>query len=243
MADEVEDPRAPGWKHDPTRRFLGRYWDGTGWTEHVVGQDRSTSIDPVPVHPERPATSRSSTTPYAQSGQPFPRWAKIGLAVLVFWVLFVVFNGEDKAPPPATATATSQAVALVPGPPSLHVLGGTVRTGAFDITVHGYTDPQAPGRFPPAPGKHFLSVDVEVANRTSASQRFSFLLGFHVIDQAGREIDAMFSDLTPPVPDGDVSPGQSLRGRVLFEVPDGATGLRFRAQGSLDESGGLFPLR
>ncbi len=239
MADEVQDPRAPGWKHDPTGRFLGRYWDGTAWTDNVVSQDRSTSIDPIHVDPDRPATSTGTAPPPAG----MPLWAKIGLTAVTFWVLFLVFNpNEEKAPPAATAPPTSVGGALAPGPPSVRALGETVRTAGFDITVHGFTDPQAPGRFPPGPGRHFLSVDVEVTNRTAARQRFSFLLGFHVLDQAGREIDPMFGDVTPPAPDGELGPGQSLRGRALFEVPDGATGLRFRARGDLDDPGAVFPL-
>ncbi len=232
----MEDPRAPGWKFDPTGRFLGRYWTGTEWTEHVVSQDKSTLIDPVPVDPDRPATS----PPAAGT----PQWAKIAIALAVFWVIFLVFNpDEEQAPPAAPAPATSLGGAVATGPPSVHALGDTVRTGSFTITVHGFTDPQPPGLFPPGPGKHFLSVDVEVANRTTVRQRFSFLLGFHLLDQTGREIDPVFSDVTPPPPDGEFTAGQSMRGRVLFEVPDGTTGVRLRARGSLDETGGLFPLR
>lgn len=233
MADEAEDPRAPGWKHDPTGRFLGRYWDGTDWTENVVSHDRSTSIDPIPVHPGQPATALPAAG--------VPLWAKIGIALALFWALSLILNPDEDKPPPA-ATATSVASAVAPGPPSLHLLGGMVRTGGFEITVHGFTDPQAPGRFPPRQGRHFLSVDVEVANRTTARQLFSFLIGFHLLDRAGTEIDPMFGDVTPPPPDGDFAPGQSLRGRVQFEVPDGTSGLRFRARGGLDEAGGLFPL-
>ena len=240
MADEVEDPRAPGWKYDPTGRFLGRYWDGTDWTANVVSQDRSTSIDPIPVRPGQPARPAGT----AQPAEGLPLWAKIGVAVAALWVLSLIFSpDEEKAQPAAPAPATSLSVPVGPGPPSMRVVGDTVRTGGFDITVHGFTDPQVPGRFPPGPGRHFLSVDVEVANRTTAPQRFSFLLGFHLLDQDGKEIDPMFGDVTPTAPDGDLAPGQSLRGRVLFEVPDGATDLRLRARAGLDHAGGLFLLR
>ena len=126
----------------------------------------------------------------------------------------------------------------------MHVLGETVRSGDFDITVHGFSDPEAPGEFlKPAAGRHFVSVDVEVANRTSRPHSFSFLLGFHLLDARDNQIDATFGDVKPPPPDGDIAPGQSLRGRVLFETADGTSGFRFKAQGSLTEPGALFPLR
>jgi len=36
----------PGWFADPARRHQARYWNGTGWTEHVVDEDR-TGVDPL----------------------------------------------------------------------------------------------------------------------------------------------------------------------------------------------------
>ena len=38
--------RAPGWFADPARRHQARYWNGTGWTEHVV-DDGNTDADPL----------------------------------------------------------------------------------------------------------------------------------------------------------------------------------------------------
>jgi hypothetical protein len=36
----------PGWFADPARRHQARYWNGTGWTEHVVDEG-SPGIDPL----------------------------------------------------------------------------------------------------------------------------------------------------------------------------------------------------
>ncbi len=51
MADESADARTPGWKRDPWKRFAGRYWDGEGWTEHVVSAGKVQATDPVPEYP------------------------------------------------------------------------------------------------------------------------------------------------------------------------------------------------
>jgi hypothetical protein len=56
VADQGEHRRAAGWKKDPTGRHFGRYWDGDGWTEHVVSAEKVTSVDPMeaPIFDESP---------------------------------------------------------------------------------------------------------------------------------------------------------------------------------------------
>ena len=41
----------------------------------------------------------------------------------------------------------------------------------------------------------------------------------------------MGAGLTPGAPEGTIASGQSVRGFVAFEVPNGATGLKLRVQG------------
>lgn len=75
MADDSNDPMAAGWKRDPWSRFAGRYWDGTRWTEHVVGADKVVDVDAVPsvlpaalvpaVPPAGPARPIREKTPEA----------------------------------------------------------------------------------------------------------------------------------------------------------------------------------
>lgn len=51
MAEQTDPRRERGWKRDPWRRFAGRYWDGSQWTEHVVNADKVAGVDPVPSTP------------------------------------------------------------------------------------------------------------------------------------------------------------------------------------------------
>lgn len=37
----------PAWAPDPYQRHRLRYWDGAGWTEHVVGHDGAQGADPI----------------------------------------------------------------------------------------------------------------------------------------------------------------------------------------------------
>jgi len=255
MAEEVKDLAAPGWKRDPTGRFAGRYWDGADWTEHVVSSDRTRSLDlmsggsPTILRPPPSAPSAPAVTPpvvEGSAGEPskgrgWPLWAKIALPVAVLVVIVAGLTSDDE--PDVRSGSTGQP-STTAAPSRFYAIGETARTGDFDVTVHGFSDPQAPGPFlRPQPGMHFVSVDVQVANRTPAQQGFSSLLGFHLLAGRDRELNLTFNDITPGPPEGEIQAGQSMRGFVVFEVPDGAGNFRFRVQGSLTASDVQFTLR
>jgi hypothetical protein len=253
---EVKDPRAAGWKRDPSGRFAGRYWDGAGWTEHVVGHDRVTSTDPIPGQappaarppvttppvkappatqtlPATPATRATTTLPAAPAAageRAWPTWTKLALplaAVLVVLGVVISFDRRDSPTTTRPRAGRSQTART-------YNVGETARSGDFDVTVYGLKDPQPPGQFlRPDVGKRLVSVDVQITNKGASQQGFSGLLGFHLIDAGNNEYDMSFGEVDPPAPDGDIAPGQSLRGFVVFEVPDGAAGFRFKARGSL----------
>ena len=245
MAEEVKDPAAPGWKRDPSGRFAGRYWDGADWTEHVVSPDRTRTLDPLSGE-EAPAPQPSPVAPSGQSGrlpvagpagQPtkrggWPLWAKIALPVAVLVAISAGLSSDDQ--PDATSDSTPQPSATTEVPttavPRLYAIGDTAPTGDLEVTLHGFSDPQAPGQvLRPQPGMHFVSVDVEVANRTPAPQTFSSLLGFRLLAGRNRQFDLTFNDITPGPPEGEIPAGRAIRGLVVFEVPDGVTGFRLRA--------------
>ena len=250
MAEEVKDPAAPGWKRDPSGRFAGRYWDGADWTEHVVSADRTRSLDPMsggpptipPPQPSAPAVPPPVVEGLARrpaERRVWPAWAKIALPVAVLVAIAAGLTSDDE---PTSGSAGQPSTPVAPS--RSYALGETARTGDFDVTVHGFSDPQAPGQFlRPQPGMHFVSVDVQVANRTPAQQAFSSLLGFHLLAGRDREFNLTFNDITPGPPEGEIPVGQSMRGFVVFEVPDGAGDFRFRVQGSFTASDVQFTLR
>lgn len=122
-------------------------------------------------------------------------------------------------------------------------LGQTARTASFDITAFAVNDPQAPGQTTrPRTGMHYVSVDVEVANRAATARTFSSIVGFHLVDQAGRRYDETITDIVPHSPEGQLRPGQTARGLAVFEVPDGARPRTFLAQGNLTTSPVRFRL-
>lgn len=101
MAEDV-DPRIPGWKKDPSGRFVGRFWDGNRWTDRVVTKNRTEATDvyqpPQPptgaVQPPaasppphtRPPTETEvplATTPLpVQSGRTWRTWQVLVVAIV-----------------------------------------------------------------------------------------------------------------------------------------------------------------
>jgi hypothetical protein len=148
-----------------------------------------------------------------------------------------------KAPPTTKAPATTVAPKS-----STYSIGQTAKTGGFNITVYAVKDPQPPGdQFStPQTGDHFISVDVQVNNPGKDQQTFSSLAGFHLLDSANRQYDEDLggAGVTPGPPEGQIAGGQSIRGFVVFQVPDTTpkTGLTFKAQGSFTAAGAIWKL-
>ena len=133
-----------------------------------------------------------------------------------------------------------------PAPTVRYKLGDTATTSGFQVTVYAVKDPQAPAQsfITPQPGTHFVSVDVQVANPFKNPQTFSSLIGFHLLDSQDKQYGEEISNggLTPGPPEGQIAPGQSVRGFVVFQVPEATAGLKLRVQGSLTAVGAVWAL-
>lgn len=261
MAEQGSGPRPPGWKRDPTGRHYGRWWDGEGWTENVISAEKVQSVDPLqprppetisapPPPPRQPAPAPPPSPAVAAPGprkRRVPLWVKIAAPVALV-VAIAASSGEDPATDvqvsgPAPTSEASPAPAATPS--GDRPVGATAKTGNLEVTVFGVTDPQpAPNRFEqPQAGFRFISVDVQVTNKSNRQERFSSLFGFSVLDGANRKYDPEFlSSVTPGAPEGEIPPGEAIRGFVVFEVPESATGLRFRVQGNITAAGAFFKL-
>jgi hypothetical protein len=163
----------------------------------------------------------------------------VGVVILVA----VINNTSDEI----TSSLTTPSTSSVTAPSNTYTVGQTAPSGDFRFTVFGFTDPQpSTNQFvTPDSGSHFVSVDVEVINPSSENRSFSSLLGFHLLDGENRQYDLDFSattGLNPRAPDGQIPPNGSVRGFVGFQVPDGSTNLKFRAQGGVTASGAVWEL-
>lgn len=130
MAPDEVDPSTPGWKRDPTGRFAGRYWDGQGWTDHVVTaeRDRDTDRYEAPEPPPPPRGPLPTALPHAVAGsnspslvhrlRAWPRWAKwtVGI-VLVLFIIGIASSGsndKEKIGTGQAANTTQASPAQVP---------------------------------------------------------------------------------------------------------------------------------
>ena len=170
------------------------------------------------------------------------------LATLLFVLVFAVAGNAVNEAADSLAVTDNASPAMAAGPTKAsYNVGDTATTGDFRVTVYGFKDPQPPASefMTPRPGMHYVSVDVQMTNPDPKEQQsFSSLLGFHLIDGQNRQYNEDFMDagLTPGAPGGEIAAGQSVRGYVAFEVPDGTSGLKLRVQGNLTAAGAVFNL-
>lgn len=122
-------------------------------------------------------------------------------------------------------------------------VGDVIEIGDLSLTVHGVTFPTGDEFTQPDEDQRFVVVDVAVENRTDATQNISSLLQMELKDATGQAYDV---DLMAQVasggtsPDGELAPGETLRGQVGFQVPSDATGLVFVFDGDIFGAGKVF---
>ncbi len=167
---------------------------------------------------------------------------------LLFIVMFAVAGNAVNEVADSLAVTDNASPGLASGPTKAsYDVGDTADTGGFSVTVYGFKNPQPPASefLTARPGMHYVSVDVQMTNKDPKEQEsFSSMLGFHLIDAQNRQYNEDFMDagLTPGAPGGEIAAGQSVRGFVAFEVPDGTSGLKLRVQGNLTAAGAVFNL-
>ncbi len=216
--------------------------EGPGWWRASDGKWYPPSESAAAPPPPPPAAQPYGGQPYGQPPVIVKKkghgclYAVLGaVGVVVLLVIIVVAAASNSSDKSTSTTAPS-------GP--IHNVGDTARSSDFDVTVYGFTDPVVESGISTAsPGQHLVSVDLQVTNRASAQQSFSSLLGLHLVDAQNRQFNETIADVTPGPPDGEVAPDGSIRGNVVFAVPDGTPGpLMLKAQGSPTAAGALFRL-
>lgn len=122
-------------------------------------------------------------------------------------------------------------------------VGDVIEIGDLGLIVHGVTFPTGDDFTQPDAGNRFVVVDVAVENRTDSAQAISSMLQMQLKDATGQLYDV---DLMAQVasggtsPDGELAPGETLRGQVGFQVPADATNLIFVFDGDFLGAGKAF---
>ncbi len=113
---------------------------------------------------------------------------------------------------------------------TMFAVGDIIEIGDLTITVNEVTNPPGDSFNKPDEGKVFVVVDVTIQNRGSEAASISSLLQMSLKDDTGQvyDLDLMASAASGgTAPDGEIAPGETIRGQVGFQVPEDATGLVF----------------
>jgi hypothetical protein len=122
-------------------------------------------------------------------------------------------------------------------------VGDIIEIGTLTLTVNDVTYPTGDQFNQPDSGNKFLVVDLTVENKGDSAASISTILQMWLKDSAGQKYDF---DLMASVasggttPDGEIAPGEKIRGQVGFQVPENATDLVFVFDADIFGSGKIF---
>jgi hypothetical protein len=126
------------------------------------------------------------------------------------------------------------------GGATLFAVGDRVGLGDWEFVVHDVTDPFDNGSAFGAPkaGHRWLAVDIEIFNVGAEPREVLPAVCFDVQDGLNNTYDQeWFAETSVGRPGGEVAPGASRRGTVVWEVPDDADELRMNVKCELFSSG------
>ncbi len=123
-------------------------------------------------------------------------------------------------PPTATATATARTDDADSSTSRASSQQNGVRLTFLD------SDLNAQGTEDPGSGKRYVAVEVILENRSNETLRY-VPEDFHVTDSGGRAYPAVSGGVDPAVTQGELAPGDAIRGWISFEVPEDAELDRF----------------
>jgi len=194
---------------------------------------------PPEQHPDYRAPSPQPAQPAPVGKHTFGWWLGLGAIACVALVIAAVVIAAV-----GSNSSSKSASPVVPATKARYKVGDTAPTADILVTVFGFENPQPPpdelSKAPP--GQHLVSVDVQVTNPTKHQTTFSSLVGFDLLDAQNLEYREKLTTVDPGPPDGQFAAGQSMRGFVVFAVPNGTTGLKLRVQGSFTAAGAVFAL-
>ena len=115
--------------------------------------------------------------------------------------------------PPLTAPAGSQ-------------VGVMFATTQVEVTLNGVEENFTVDFHESPPGTHLIRIDVTIKNISSDLVPFSEF-DFVVADETGLRYQRAFSAALPgELTDGELNPAETVRGKIVFEIPDDSLGLR-----------------
>lgn len=132
-------------------------------------------------------------------------------------------------PGPTTTSVPTPPPPDTPGPVSFQA-GDIITIGDHAVLVLGYTTPSGDQFSTPDEGTRFVVVDVVFVNGGDESVSLSSLLQMTLKDDTGQIYDVDFGATLAAgasMPEGELVPGERIRGCLGYQVPEDATGLVF----------------
>jgi hypothetical protein len=185
------------------------------------GQDSPTKIGEVTSPTSTPQAQSEASQPTPTSGQP------------------------ASEPKPTDTQVPTQVPANTPAPqgPTTYEVGDIISIGDVVMVVLGWTEPAGNEFNKPDEGNKFVAVELLLVNQGSSTSSSSSLLQMSLKDDTDQRynIDLMAAMAAgSSAPQGELAPGERVRGKVGFQVPEDATGLVFVFDADFFRTGKAF---
>lgn len=118
-------------------------------------------------------------------------------------------------------------------------IGETVKLGDWKLMVSKFTDPVKPSNeyMKPKAGSRWVAVTATVTNNSDKAETVSSMMCFDLRDSEDQKYSVTITGENNSQLDGEVGPGQKLKGVAEFEVPDTAKGFKLNFKCDLFSSG------
>ncbi|MFP3992088.1 DUF4352 domain-containing protein [Streptomyces sp. E11-3] len=118
--------------------------------------------------------------------------------------------------------------------------GTAIKVGDFEVTVVELVDPYTmkEGGKPTEDDAHFVAAALSVKNIGSAAGPYDYSSAVVLRDSVGTEMVRMSGDDTDTF-DGKIPSGTTVKGSVMFQVPDGAKGFTLEVGEDLHSGGSI----
>ncbi|HHT53933.1 MAG TPA: DUF4352 domain-containing protein [Clostridiales bacterium] len=182
---------------------------------------------------------------------------KVLILILILTCVFFLFSGCDDVKPEkvegADRTANTsqqsdggetqektQTETETQPKTETYKIGDSVKAGNLIFTVNSTRTDEGSDFIKPKDGHIYHIVDVTVENAGDKSETVSSLMMFKLLDSDGYNYSVTFGPETKGAVDGEISAGRKLRGELVFEVPEDATGLELEIDPTVFGSGQII---
>lgn len=150
---------------------------------------------------------------------------------------------SGETPAPAATSAQPTQAAPTPAGPQTYNVGDIISIGDSVLVVLGWEVVAGDQFSKPDAGNKFVAVDVLIVNQSKSSASISSLLQVSLKDETAQKytVDLLATTAAKGGSiDGELAPGERVRGKIGFQVPENAQGLQFVFDADVFGAGKVF---